>query len=121
MTTTVHGAYSPRRIRAKARSQRRRFLLRLGVRAADLDACTRERLLAWSIAAAQVDLFVAAGEVGSRNFWTGFNSAHRCLRELEARVRELGLDRTAPSSTAALEAHLARRANGSAGNGQGAA
>lgn len=109
MTTTTHGAYTPVRIRAKARSQRRRFLSRLGVQATDLDACTRERLLAWSIAAAQVDLFVAAGEVGSRNFWTGFNSAHRSLRELEQRVKDLGLDRSAPASGAQLDAHLERR------------
>lgn len=115
-TITPSGAYSPVRIRAKARSQRRRFLQRLGVQAADLDACTRERLLAWSIGAAQVDLFVAAGETGSRNFWTGYNSTHRALRELEQRVKDLGLDRSAPGSTAEqLAAHLAGRY----GNGNG--
>lgn len=104
-----HGAYSESQIKAKARAHQRRFLRQLGVRASDLDAITSAKLAHWARGQAQLDLFDATGERGSRNYWTAYNGITRTLRELESRVKELGLDRTAPASAAQLAAHIAGR------------
>ena len=113
----VHGAYSEGRIRAKARAHRRRFYAGLGVHARDLDLITRELVRHWARGQAQLDLFDASGERGTRNYWTAYNASTRVLRRLEERVRELGLDVDARrNGTRALEAHLRERY----GDGEGA-
>lgn len=108
----IHGAYSHTRIRAKARSHKRRFLERIGVRATQLDAITREKLNHWARGQAQLDLFDATGEAGTRNYWTAFNGVTRALRDLETRVHAVGLDDHKPAGRSALESYLA---NGSGG------
>ncbi len=108
MTTITHGAYSDARLRSKARGHKRRFLQRLGVRAASLDAITREKLNHWARGQAQLDLFDATGERGSRNYWTAYNGVTRALHALEARVKEAGLDKSV-SADDVLRAHLETR------------
>ena len=87
-----HGAYAVRQISRKAQNHARRVRRHLGIRAGDLDALTHERLRHWARGQAQLDLFDATGERGTRNYWTAFNAVTRAWRELEARLRELGLD-----------------------------
>jgi len=82
-----HGAYSEAQIAAKARSHRRRFLRRAGLRAADLDAVAYELLRHWARGQGQLDLFDASGERGSRNYWTAYNGVSRVLRQLELRIK----------------------------------
>ena len=116
MTTETHGAYSESRIRAKARAHRRRFLRHLGVRASDLDAITAAKLSHWARGQAQLDLFDATGERGSRNYWTAYNGITRALRDLERRVQELGLDRSGEGRNGdALRAHIEKHYSRAAG------
>lgn len=103
----VHGAYSEGRIRAKARSHRRRFYAGLGVHARDCDLITRELVRHWARGQAQLDLFDASGERGTRNYWTAYNATTRVLVRLQDRVRELGLDvDSRRNGTRRLEEHV---------------
>lgn len=86
----THGAYSVRLTAARARAHRRRFLRHAGLRASDLDAIARAYLEQWAHGRARMDAF-DSGERESKNYWTAFNSTHRALKSLEARMRELGL------------------------------
>ena len=89
----VHGARSPAVAKAKARSHKRRFLRRLGVRASDLDALANEYLTQWAIGRAQLDLR-EAGEVDhGKDYWVAYNGTRRALERLEKRLHALGLDR----------------------------
>lgn len=106
---TKHGAYSEARIRAKARAHRRRFYAGIGVHARNVDLITKELVRHWARGQAQLDLFDASGERGSRNYWTAYNGVSRVLARLEERVRELDLDKSAGRGGSPLERHLATK------------
>ncbi len=99
------GAHSPAQIRAKARAHKRRFLRHAALRASDLDAIGRARLDLCARGQAQLDLFDATGERGTRNYWTAFNAVTRALRDLEQSVTALGLGRN--NGTGNLDALIA--------------
>lgn len=88
-----HGGYSADQIRAKARAHKRRFLRQAGLKASHLDAVSRARLDHLARGQAQLDLFDATGERGTRNYWTAFNAVTRALRDLEQSLRGLGVGR----------------------------
>ena len=103
-----HGAYSPTQIKAKARSHRVRFLRRAGLKAGDLDAIAAELLRHWARGAAQLDLLDAAGVDTGREYWLAYNATRRAFEKLEARLKELGLDR-GPDKAQDLAGYVAER------------
>ena len=92
----THGAYSPTRIRQKARAHRRRILRNLGLAARDLDGMAREYLRLYAVGAAQLDLRHEGAEDATGNakdYWVAYNATRRALERLEKRLGVLGLDK----------------------------
>lgn len=116
LNASTHGGYSQSRIRAVARAHKRRFLRHLGVRASDLDAVTRLQLDHYCRGCARLDLFDAVDAPTNGRYWVAFNACTRAMKDLEARIKELGLDRQAPATAAQLAAHVEGRYGG---NGAG--
>ena len=83
-----------------ARNHRRRILRRLGRRACDLDAITLALVDEFVKTSAHRDALASDSE----RRWTATNSTARALARLEARLREVGLDRRDP--TAELRGYL---------------
>lgn len=105
-----HGAYSPTRIKAKARAHRRRFLRNAGLAAGDLDAVAREYLSQWAETRAVLDLRHEADATVARDYWVAVNAVRRNLAQLERRMKERGLDRQVRTPEAELADYLERRA-----------
>ena len=101
-----YGAHSPRQIKSRARAHRRRFLRQAGLRARDLDAIAGGYLDGWTRSLAKVDLFDSDenrnGEL--REYFAALNAARLWLAKLEARLREVGLDRAVDDPFDALNA-----------------
>jgi hypothetical protein len=92
-----HGGRSPNQIKARARAHRRRFLRQSGLKASGLDAIAAGYLDGWARSLAKVDAYDTAElERDPREYHAALNAARLWLTRLEARLRELGLDRPDP-------------------------
>jgi hypothetical protein len=69
-------------------------------------------LFHWARGQAVLDLRDAAGAAESKDYWHAYNATTRSMRELERRLKEIGLDKARPSPGRALEAHVAARYGG---------
>jgi hypothetical protein len=110
--SAANGSRSDVQIKSAARAHRRRFLRRAGLRASDLDPILAEYLEHVARGKAILTLREASQEaIGteSRDYWVSFNAVTRAVRELERRMKELGLDRATPAPGRSLEAHVRER------------
>jgi hypothetical protein len=104
------GARSPSLIKQRARAHRRRFLRQCHLKASGLDAIALAYLDGWARALAKLDLYdddPRYRERDPKEYHAALNSARLWMAKLEARLRDLGLDRAAVDPYDALEAHLA--------------
>lgn len=80
---------------------------------------TTERLRAWAIAAARLELDSGTEDPRSAEvWWRAHNATSRALRRLEERVRDLGLDRVAGNGNGRpgdLARYVSERYGGSEG------
>ena len=107
--SAANGSRSPVIVERKARAHRRRFWRHAGLKVADLDAIANGYLHHWARGAAMLDLRDQAGAVEAKDYWHAYNATTRAMRELERRLKELGLDRAAPAPGRKLEAHVQAR------------
>lgn len=116
--SAANGSRSEVQIKSAARAHRRRFLRRAGLRASGLDPILAEYLEHVARGKAILTLREASQEaIGteSRDYWVSYNAVTRAVRELERRLKELGLDRAKPQPGGKLAAHVRERY----GNGEG--
>jgi len=93
--SAANGSRSPALVERKAKAHRRRFLRHAGLRVADLDAIANAHLYHWARGQAVLDMRDAAGAAESKDYWWAYNATSRAMRELERRLKELGLDKAA--------------------------
>lgn len=127
--SVTHGAESPARIVRVARTQKRRWMSRSGMRARDLDGVSGALLDNWSRAQAKVELldqyFAAVGllddggepRAATRIYFTALNSARLAAVRLAEHLKTQG--NVGPDPLALLEAAGRRVIEQRATNGDG--